>query len=75
MTSQCGSGEISPRQLTSWILCLAICIVLQAAGAQAQQATALITGTVKDPSGAVVAGAKVTLRNSNTNIARSVTTN
>ncbi len=75
MTSQCGSSEISPRQLTSWILCLAICIVLQAAGAQAQQATALITGTVKDPSGAVVAGAKVTLRNSNTNIARSVTTN
>src|SRR5271170_3875184 len=74
MTSQCGSSEISPRQLTSWILCLAICIVLQAAGAQAQQATALMTGTVKDPSGAVVAGAKVTLRNSNTNIARSVTT-
>jgi hypothetical protein len=75
MTSQCGSGEISPKQLASWILCLAICIVLQAAGAQAQQATALITGTVKDPSGAVVDGAKVTLRNSNTNIARSVTTN
>jgi Carboxypeptidase regulatory-like domain len=75
MTSQCASGEISPRQLTSWILSLAICIVLLAAGAQAQQATALITGTVKDPSGAVVAGAKVTLRNSNTNIARSVTTN
>ena len=75
MTSQCGSDEISPRQLTSRILYLAICIVLLAAGAQAQQASALITGTVKDPSGAVVAGAKVTLRNSNTNIARSVTTN
>jgi hypothetical protein len=41
----------------------------------AQQATALINGTVKDPSGAVVAGAKVTLRNAATNTPRTTTTN
>jgi hypothetical protein len=75
MTSQWISGGIFPRRSASWILYPAVCIVLLAAGAQAQQATALITGTVKDPSGAVVAGAKVTLRNSNTNIARSIPTN
>ena len=58
---------------------IAICIVLavafltanQAAG---QQATAQLMGTVKDPSGALVIGAKVSLRNSETNITRSVIT-
>lgn len=39
---------------------------------RAQQATAVITGTVRDASGAVVVDAKVTLRNSQTNIARSL---
>ena len=43
--------------------------------AAAQQATAQLTGTVKDPTAAVVAGAKVTLKNSDTNIARTVNTN
>ncbi|MBZ5597699.1 MAG: TonB-dependent receptor [Acidobacteriia bacterium] len=43
--------------------------------AAAQQATAQLTGTVRDPTAAVVAGAKVTLKNSNTNIARTVDTN
>ena len=38
----------------------------------AQQATALLTGTIKDSTGAVVPGAKVTLKNSDTNIARNV---
>ena len=38
----------------------------------AQQATALIAGTIKDTSGAVVVGAKVTLRNSQTNVSRSM---
>ena len=36
----------------------------------AQQATALLTGSVKDESGAVIVGAKVTLRNSQTNVGR-----
>ncbi len=56
-----------------------ICIVLsvvflgtnQAVG---QQATAQLLGTVKDPSGAVVAAAKVSLKNSGTNIVRTTTT-
>ena len=37
---------------------------------EAQQATALLTGTIKDSTGAVVPDAKVTLKNSDTNIAR-----
>ena len=41
----------------------------------AQQATAQINGTVKDPSGAVVVGAQVTLRNVNTNISRNTKSN
>jgi len=41
----------------------------------AQQATASVNGTVKDPSGAVVPGAKVTLRNLATNVARTAKTN
>ena len=43
--------------------------------AYAQQATALLIGTVKDPSGAVVSGAGVTLKNSETNVKRTTTTN
>jgi hypothetical protein len=40
----------------------------------AQQATAQIDGTVKDPSGAVVLGAQVTLRNTSTNVAHNTKT-
>ncbi len=40
----------------------------------AQQTAALLTGTVKDSTGAVVVGAKVTLKNSQTNIAHTATT-
>jgi outer membrane receptor protein involved in Fe transport len=41
----------------------------------AQQATAQLLGTVRDSSGAVVAAAKVSLRNTGTNIVRSAPTN
>ena len=41
--------------------------------AVAQQATALLTGSVKDESGAVVVGAKVSLKNSQTNTERTTT--
>jgi len=41
--------------------------------ATAQQATAQLTGTVKDQTGAVVGGAKLTLKNSETGIAREIT--
>ncbi len=43
--------------------------------AVAQQATAQLMGAVKDPSGAVVAAAKVSLRNTGTNIVHRATTN
>jgi carboxypeptidase family protein/TonB-dependent receptor-like protein len=49
--------------------------ILGAGRAHAQQATALLTGTAKDISGAVVPGANVTLKNSGTNISRMTTTN
>jgi hypothetical protein len=38
----------------------------------AQQATALLTGTIRDESGAIVVGAHITLKNSDTNVARSL---
>jgi len=53
---------------------IALCLLLGSAVAvQAQQATALLTGTVKDATGAVVVGAKVTLKNSQTNVGRTAT--
>ncbi len=56
-------------------LCLTALIVgITGSPALAQQATALITGTVKDPSGAIVTGARVALRNTATNVTRSTKT-
>ena len=60
-------------------LLVSICIVLGVAflganQAAAQQATAQLMGTVKDPSGAMVAAAKVSLRNSGTNTVHTTTT-
>jgi hypothetical protein len=40
----------------------------------AQQATALLTGSVRDASGAIIVGAKITLRSSQTNATRNTTT-
>lgn len=51
-------------------LCLTLLSATQAA---AQQATAQIAGTIRDATHAVVVGAKVTLKNNDTNIARTVT--
>jgi hypothetical protein len=60
----------------STAICIVLCTVLLGANqAAGQQATAQLLGTVKDSSGAVVIGAKVTLKNSGTNIAHSTTTN
>jgi len=49
------------------------CIVLSVAGLFAQSETAVLFGLVKDPSGGLVAGAKVQLRNEDTGIARELT--
>ncbi len=65
-----------PRISLPIVLCIVFCLAFLGTNrAFAQQATAQLMGTVKDPTGAVVAAAKVTLRNTGTNIAHSITTN
>src|SRR5262245_38858991 len=51
----------------------AILLIMLVAIASAQVTTGKISGTIKDSSGAVVPGAKVTLRSTETGFARSVT--
>ena len=48
---------------TTRILLVALCLVGFAMGALAQDATGRIVGTITDPSGAVVPGAKITAVN------------
>ncbi|MGA8762090.1 MAG: carboxypeptidase regulatory-like domain-containing protein [Candidatus Sulfotelmatobacter sp.] len=55
-------------------LVFGLAIWMLSANLAAQKATALLTGTVRDASGAVVVGATITLKNSNTNIARTQVT-
>ena len=66
------------RPACSWILrsfvILSIGIVLSVLPLQAQVDTGSITGTVTDPSGAVVNGAKVTLTNEGTAASLTTTT-
>ncbi len=65
-----------PTLFYSAFFCLALFFMLLAATpCAAQQATAQITGTVKDPSGAIIVGSKVTLTNLDTGIAHSTVTN
>jgi len=73
------AGARKPRNRWLSIGTLGLLLALGAAvlggdRAVAQQATALLTGSVKDATGAVVVGAKVTLKNANTNIAHTQTT-
>ena len=57
-----------------FLLTLAACSMLAASAMGQSQATAAdLTGTVTDPSGAVVPGATVTARNAATGIERTVT--
>jgi len=63
-----------PVPLTSVVIQLITCMVLLTMSAHAQQATAVITGTVKDSSGAVISGAQVTLTNTSTNVSRTAKT-
>jgi hypothetical protein len=55
------------------VLAGAACVAVLSGTAIAQQATAQIAGTVQDQSGAVVAGATLTLKNSNNGSQRSTT--
>lgn len=60
--------------LTISMVVIFILILLGSNQALGQQATAQIAGTVKDTSGALVMGAKVTLKNSSTNTTHTATT-
>jgi hypothetical protein len=65
-----------PGIAVSTAICVVLCFVFSGTNqAVGQQATAQLLGTVKDPTGAIVMGGKVTLRNSATNQERSTTTN
>src|SRR3954469_7282738 len=58
------------------LICLLVASALFLSGrAEAQQATAQLGGKITDPSGAVIVGAEVTLRNSQTGINRKTTSN
>ena len=54
-------------------LVLSLCLI--ATAAVAQEVTGSIVGTVKDQSGAVVPNAKVTITNTDTSVARTLTAN
>ena len=70
-----GNDAYRPLPISVPALLVALCLLFGSGLAvQAQQATAELTGTVKDATGAVVVGAKVTLRNAETNISRSLNT-
>jgi hypothetical protein len=66
--------EVHPCHSAALWLVLAAA-VLTASPAAAQQATAQVNGTVTDSSGAIVVGARITLRNSQTGITRNTNTN
>src|SRR5882724_3405531 len=71
-------GELMNRQSLAWILrsilAVAVLAALNVGPLQAQVDTGSITGTVTDPSGAVVGGAKVTLTNEGTGQSLTTTT-
>ena len=68
------SGWINSQwKLKSWVR-LVLTIVLAALPVQAQFETAAVLGTVRDQAGAVLAGARVTLRNTATGITATTTT-
>lgn len=69
-------GIRSEQPRRAWLIGSAVLITLWGAGLlPAQTTTAIISGTVTDASGAVVAGAKVDVRNVGTGITRSTTSN
>src|SRR5437867_3220435 len=61
------------RLFAGIVICLAFEGILTASAQQA--ATANLNGTVKDPNGALVAGAKVVLKHTDTGASREVTSN
>lgn len=60
-------------QFKRWALFALLIAVFAAIGAQAQLSTASLSGTITDPSGAVVANAKITMTQTDTNFVRVAT--
>ena len=71
--SDAGRTSISSSGIRYLVLILAACVVPSIL--QAQDATGKITGTITDPSGGVVPGAKVTATNVETKIEKTAVTN
>ncbi len=70
------SNTLSKFLMIPYVALLAVALVLLASpSARAQGGNVAITGTVMDPSGAVVSGAKVTVTQTNTSTVRTGTTN
>src|SRR5687767_7788095 len=63
------------RSIAISVICAALMMVLSAPIAWPQASTAIVSGTTRDQTGAVIPGASVTLTNKNTNIASKTTTN
>ncbi len=77
MQAQRLKGELMNRQAVSCVvrgfLAFAVGILVSVGSLQAQVDTGSITGTISDPSGAVLSGAKVTLINEGTAVALTTT--
>ncbi len=69
--SEARRSEVKYFLKTLCLLSLLLCAVL----AMAQTETGQITGTIRDTSGAVVAGAKITVKSATTGLTRTATTN
>src|ERR1700758_1950046 len=68
------SGSRHSREERDFMKGLAYFLLIASIAAFGQTPSATITGIVKDPSGAVVADAKVTIRNEGTNLTHEVST-
>ena len=68
-------SNLSLKQLWTALIVGAVCLMLAASGFAQGIATGSISGTVTDPSGSVVPGAKVTVLSAATNLTSPATTN
>jgi Carboxypeptidase regulatory-like domain len=64
--------RVNPMKTISRTIILTIVMLLSAAHLHAQGATAAISGTVLDPTGAAIPGASITVRNIGTAFTRTV---